>query len=75
MPISRLIADINLTHEERHVLEVAFGHALSKLNLVDRNDPICDLIANRMIELHKRGLKNAVALAEITVREIGPAKD
>lgn len=72
MPISRLIANINLTREQEHVVELAYNHALRKLNLVDRNDPICDLIAKRMIDLHRRGVTDAVALAEITIREIRP---
>ncbi|WP_143130579.1 hypothetical protein [Bradyrhizobium arachidis] len=70
MPISRLIANIDLTREQEHVLELAFNHALRKLDLVDRSDPICDLVAKRMIGIHRRGVSDAVALAEMTVREI-----
>ncbi|MDT4737067.1 hypothetical protein [Bradyrhizobium sp. WYCCWR 12699] len=70
MPISRLMANIDLTPEQKHVLELAFNHALRKLDLVDRDDPICDLIAKRMIDISMRGVTDAVALAEITVREI-----
>ena len=70
MPISRLISNIDLTHEQEHILELAFNHALRKLDLVDRSDPLCDLVAKRMIDIHMSGVTDAVALAEMTVREI-----
>ncbi|SFJ73080.1 hypothetical protein SAMN05216525_13375 [Bradyrhizobium sp. Gha] len=41
MFISRFLADINLTPDERHVLEIGFNHALREIGLVDRNDPVC----------------------------------
>ena len=66
MLISR---DIDLTREE-NVFELAFNHALRKLNLVGRSDPVCDVVAKKMIEIHRRGVTDAVALAEITIREV-----
>ncbi|MGX4801901.1 hypothetical protein [Bradyrhizobium guangdongense] len=70
MPISGLIANIDISREQEHVLELAFSYALRKLDLVDRRDPICDLVARRMIDIRLRGVTDAVALAEITLREI-----
>ena len=67
-PISRFIANIDLAREQEHVFELAFNRALRKLDLVDRSDPICDLVAKRMIDIHVRGVSDAVALAEMTVR-------
>ena len=72
MPIARLLADIQLTPQQQHVMEIAFNHALRKLDLVDRGDPICAIVAKRLLEVHQRGVTDAVALAEITVREIRP---
>ncbi|KYH01780.1 hypothetical protein [Bradyrhizobium sp. DOA1] len=74
MPISRMIANTHFTPEQQHLLELAFNHALRKLDLAGRNDPICDLVASRMIELYDGGVTNAVALAELTIREIGRPK-
>ncbi|HET7887825.1 MAG TPA: hypothetical protein VFL62_16505 [Bradyrhizobium sp.] len=71
MPITRLMEDDNFTPEQRHILELAFNDILRRLGLVARNDPICDLVAERMIDIHKRGVTDAVALAQITLREIG----
>ena len=74
MPISRLLANIQLTTEQRHVLELAFNSALRKLELVDRDDPICAIVAKRMVDLHNRGVTDAVTLSELTVRELSPQK-
>ena len=71
MPIVRFLADSTLTPEQRHILELAFNNVLRKLNLVDRNDPLCELIAEKMIDIYERGVTNALALTEITIREIG----
>ncbi len=75
MPIARLLADDLLTPEQLHVLELAFNHTLRKIGLADRNDPICALIAGMMVELQNKGVIDAVALAEITVRELSPRKE
>lgn len=71
MPITRFLSDSNLTAEQRHVIELAFKAVLRKLALVDRGDPVCDLLARTMIDLSRRGVTDAVALSELTIREIG----
>ncbi|WFU23591.1 hypothetical protein QA649_37160 [Bradyrhizobium sp. CB1717] len=50
---------------------MAFRAALRKLELVDRDDPFCAIVARKMLELHQRGVTDAVALSELTIREIG----
>jgi lipopolysaccharide biosynthesis regulator YciM len=68
MPIDRLLAESDLTPEQRQVISVAFGQVLHKLGLVDRNDPICDMVARKVIEVAQAGTSNAVAVAEKTFR-------
>jgi hypothetical protein len=72
MPITRLLTDNKFMPEQRHVLELAFRHTLSKLNLVDRNDPICQMVARRVIEIGSSGATNAIAIAEIAFRQLDP---
>lgn len=72
MPISRLLAATQLAPEQQRVLELAFNSALRKLDLVDRDDPVCAIIAKRMLEVHQRGVTDPVALIETTIREICP---
>jgi hypothetical protein len=42
------------------------------LNLVDRNDPICEIVARKVIEIGSRGASDAVAIAEIAYRQLVP---
>jgi hypothetical protein len=55
-----------------HVLKLAFKHTLRKLNLVDRNDPICDIVARKVIEIEATGATDAIAIPEMVVRQLGP---
>ena len=74
MPINSLIsANANLTPEQRHILELAFNHTLRKLNLVDRDDPICLIVARKVIEMEASGVRNAVAISEIAFRQLYPS--
>ncbi|WP_439373952.1 hypothetical protein ACRQ5Q_31445 [Bradyrhizobium sp. PMVTL-01] len=74
MPINSLISgSVDLTPEQRHVLELAFRRTLRKLNLVDRNDPICEIVARKVIEVGATGVTNAVAISEIAFRELRPS--
>jgi len=38
------------TPEEIELLNKAFNHALNLLGVVDRNDPLCDMVARKVIE-------------------------
>lgn len=75
MPIKGLLEKGNFTLEQRRVLEIAFNQTLRKLRLVDRNDPVCEIVAKRVIEVHKRGATNPVAICEIATRELGLSRD
>lgn len=57
--------------QQRHVLELAFNSTLRKLELVDRDDPICEIVARKIIEIASSGVTNAVAIAEIAFRQLG----
>jgi len=54
-------------------LELAFNSALRKLNLVDRGDPICDLVARKVIKVGRSGVTNAIAIAENACRQLDSA--
>ncbi|AMA59434.1 hypothetical protein BCCGELA001_26305 [Bradyrhizobium sp. CCGE-LA001] len=60
----------DLTPEQRHVIELAFNNAVRKLALVDRDEPLCDSLAKAMIDLSRRGVTDALALSELTIRRI-----
>jgi hypothetical protein len=67
MPIQKLLATGDFTPEERHVFELAFQSTLRKLSLVDRNDPVCEMIAKKVIEVGLTGACNTVAITELAL--------
>jgi hypothetical protein len=51
MPIRRLLAGSKLATDEIDILTRAFDEALRSLSLVDRNDPLTEMIAQKVIEI------------------------
>lgn len=49
----------------------AYERTLRALCLVDRNDPITDLIAKKIIELGRRGVRDAKQLSALAIKELG----
>lgn len=71
MAIYRLLQNSPLGPEEIAVLTDAYERTLRKLGLVDRNDPITELIARKVIELALRGVRDAKMLTELAIKELG----
>jgi len=69
-----LLADSNFTPEQRHVLELAFNHTVRKLNLVNRNDIVCEIVARKVIEIGSSEASNAVAITEIAFGQLTSRK-
>jgi hypothetical protein len=71
MAIYRLLQNSPLGPEEVSVLTDAYERTLRKLSLVDRNDPLTELIARKIIELGQRGIRDAIKLSEMAIKELG----
>jgi hypothetical protein len=72
MPIKRLLDQSSFTSEQRHVLELAYSRVLRRLKLVDRNDPICEIVAQTVIKIGASGANDAAAIAEMACRQLTP---
>jgi len=57
--------------EEIELLNKAFNHALNLLGVVDRNDPLCDMVAREVIEVGAPGISEPREVAEMPVTRIG----
>jgi hypothetical protein len=57
--------------DEIAILTDAYERTLRKIGLVDRNDPITEIIARKIIELGQRGVRQAEQLIELTMKELG----
>jgi hypothetical protein len=64
MPITPYLDGENFDPETRRVMGVAFEIARAALRLEDRSDPICALVAHKIIELAKGGELNPDLLSE-----------
>ena len=51
MPINRLLAGSKLGPEEIKRLNAAYTYALRSLSLVDRDDPLTEMLARKVIEI------------------------
>jgi hypothetical protein len=72
MPISRFLSDRKLNPEQTEFLNAAFNLALQALQLVDRNDPICEIVARKVIEIGVDGVGDPQEVANAVVKELGP---
>jgi hypothetical protein len=48
----------------------AFTRTLKSLNLVDREDPLCDLIARKIIEIDAAGIHDPKEIAKIAAQQL-----
>jgi hypothetical protein len=72
MPINHLLSDSKLDPEHIELLSAAFNRALRELHLVDRNDPICEIVARRVIDVGTSGISDPRKIAEAVVKQLGP---
>jgi hypothetical protein len=71
MPINRLLANSKLRTDEIETLNSAFKQALHSLHLVDRDDPLAEIVARKIIEIGATGVRDAAEIAEIAVKQLG----
>ena len=66
MPINRLLKD----SDDFELLAVAFHLALRELQLLDRNDAVCDIVARKVIETAKYGARDPQEIASRAVKQL-----
>ena len=71
MPIYRLLQNSPLGPEEIAILTDAYERTLRALSLVDRNDPITEMVAKKIIELGQRGVREPTELSALAIKELG----
>jgi len=67
--ICRLLEKSSVPLEEVSRLVAAYERTLRALDLVDRHDPITEIVAKKVIEIGKRG-GDAVEIAKLAVSEL-----
>ena len=65
MPIYRLVRqELILTPDEITSITIAFEDALRSMGLVNRADPLAEIVAKKIIELAKTGERDPARLRE-----------
>jgi hypothetical protein len=67
--IYRLLQNSPLGPEDIKVLTEAYEAALRRLGLVDRSDPVTQLVAKRIIKVGQTGLRDPLQICERVVEE------
>jgi hypothetical protein len=71
MPINRLLIESKLSAQDVKRLNEAFELTLRGLHLVDRNDPICELVARRIIDIGTDMTRDPKQIAALAVKQLG----
>ena len=71
MAIQRLLQNLELEAEAVARLVHAYKETLLALRLVDRTDPITDLVARKVIEIGCSGGRDAAEISSLVVRQLG----
>jgi hypothetical protein len=71
MPINRMFRDGKIKAEEVERLNRAFTFTLRSLSLVDRDDPVCEIVARKVIEIDAAGTHEPKEIAKLATKQLG----
>jgi hypothetical protein len=70
MTIHRLIQNLAFNQDDIERLAAAYEEALLALHISDRDDPINKVIAQRIIEGARAGVRDPIALCKMAVKDL-----
>lgn len=71
MPINRMFRDGKIKPEDVERLNRALTFTLRSLNLVDRGDPICEIVARKVIDIDAAGTHDPEEIAKLATKQLG----
>jgi len=71
MPIYRLLQNVPLDPEDIEGLVAAYETTLQALELSDRSDPITQLVAQKIFELSRTGMRDPVQISALAIQALG----
>jgi pyrimidine operon attenuation protein/uracil phosphoribosyltransferase len=71
MPIYRLLQNMPMGPEEISRLTTAYEQALRAIGIVDRGDPLAELLAKKIIEVAQTGIREPADISAQAIKEIG----
>ncbi len=70
MTINRLLAKTTVGPEEIRLLNEAYERALRAMHLVDRNDPLTEMVAKKIIEVSKAGINDPAQVSQLAIKDL-----
>ncbi len=71
MPIFRLLQNSAVAAEDVAHLVAAYEATLLAFGLIDRTDPITELVALKIIEIGQTGIRDAGEISRLAVKALG----
>lgn len=71
MAIYRLLQNSPFGPEQISQMTKAYEQALVTLGLTDRNDPVCEIVARKIIGVSKTGECDPLVIAARAIKELG----
>jgi hypothetical protein len=71
MTIHRLVRNTPLEPEDIERLVAAYEKTLRAFRLVDRDDPLTEMIAKKVIEIYRMGVRDPAQICELTLKAFG----
>jgi pyrimidine operon attenuation protein/uracil phosphoribosyltransferase len=71
MPIYRLLQNMPMGPEEISRLTTAYEQALRTIGIVDRGDPLAELLAKKIIEIAQTGVREPSDISTLAIKGIG----
>jgi hypothetical protein len=71
MAIYRLLQDVAFGPEEIDIMRAAYEATLKELHLVDRADPVTQIIAKKIIEIAQTNERDPARIAMVAIKELG----
>jgi hypothetical protein len=72
MTIYRLLKDTAFGPEDIERLVMAYEQTLRALRLKDRNDPITQLVAEKIIAIGRTGIEDPTEISKLALKQLGP---
>jgi hypothetical protein len=71
MAIYRMLKNLQIEPEEASNLATAYELVLLALDLKDRDDPITEMIAKKVLEIGQRGIRDTQQISTIAIEQLG----
>lgn len=71
MPINRVLQGSSFGPDEIRVLNDAYEDALRALYLIDRNDPLTEIVARKIVQVVQSGTRDPRQIAGMAIKSLG----